>query len=81
VLKQRCEEEKRPFDQIERTNLQNVNLDSETTGQVVDRFGELARVGVQHVIFNMVGVADLSNLEKLGAEVLPRVHAMAAEAI
>jgi F420-dependent oxidoreductase-like protein len=74
VLKERCEEEKRPFEQIERSNLQNVDLGKESTGQIVDRFGALAEVGVQHVIFNMAEVSNLENLEKLGREVLPRVH-------
>jgi F420-dependent oxidoreductase-like protein len=81
VLREWCQEEGRPFEQIERTNLQSVNLARESPAQVVDRFGALARVGVQHVIFNLAGVADLSNLERLAADVLPQVHALTPEAI
>ncbi len=81
VLKQRCEEEGRPFEEIERSNLQSVNLGRESTAEVVDRFGELARVGVQHVIFNRADVWDLANLERLGAEVLPKVHDIVPEAV
>ena len=81
VLRQRCEEEGRPFEQIERTNLQSVNFARETPAQIVDRFGELARVGVQHVIFGLANVWDRSNIERFGAEVLPQVHAIASEAI
>jgi len=81
VLRQRCEEEGRPFDEIERSNLQSVNLGRESTSEVVARFGELARVGVQHVIFNLADVWDPTKLERLAADVLPKVHAIAAEAI
>ncbi len=44
-------------------------------------FGRLAEVGVQHVIFNLSGVHDVSNLETLGRDVLPQVHAIEAAAI
>jgi F420-dependent oxidoreductase-like protein len=76
VLKQRCEEEGRPFAEIERTNLQTVDLGRETPAEVIDRFGELARAGVQHVIFNLANVAEIANLERLGSEVLPAAHAL-----
>jgi F420-dependent oxidoreductase-like protein len=76
VLRQRCAEEGRPFEEIERTNLQSVDLSRETPAQVVDRFGALADVGVQHVIFNMAGVSDIASLGRIGHEVLPAVHAM-----
>ena len=81
VLRQRCEEEGRPFEEIERSNLQSVNLGRESTSEVVARFGELARVGVQHVIFNLADVWDITKLERLAADVLPKLHAIAAEAI
>jgi F420-dependent oxidoreductase-like protein len=81
ILKQRCAEENRPFDEIERTNLQSINLARETPAQIVDRFGELARVGVQHVIFGLANFWDRSNIERLGVEVLPQVHALTPETI
>ncbi len=43
VLRQRCEEEQRPFEQIERSNLQSVDLRRETPAQIVERFAALAR--------------------------------------
>jgi len=81
VLRQRCEEEGRPFDEIERSSLQSVSFSRETPAQVVDRFGALARAGVQHVIFNLVDAWDPSNFERLSSEVLPAVHAMVPESI
>jgi F420-dependent oxidoreductase-like protein len=81
VLRERCAEVGRPLEEIERTNLQSINLGRESAAQVVDRFGELAAVGVEHVIFNLSDVNDLSNLETIGRDILPQVRAMAAKPI
>ena len=76
VLKEHCERLGRPFGEIERTTLQSVKFENETPRQVVDRFGALAEVGVQHVIFSVTNVWDLHNMEILAKEVLPAVHAL-----
>jgi F420-dependent oxidoreductase-like protein len=81
VLRERCAEAGRPFEEIERTNLQTVDLSRETPAEVVDRFGKLAEVGVQHVIFNLAGVSDPRTLETLEREVLPKVRAIEPRAI
>jgi F420-dependent oxidoreductase-like protein len=81
VLRERCAEVGRPFEEIERTNLQTVDLGRDTPAQVVERFGHLAEVGVQHVIFNMVGVSNPDTLEVFGRNVLPQVQALAPRAI
>ena len=81
VLRERCAEVGRPFEEIERTNLQSVDLRSETPAQIVDRFATLAEVGVQHVILNMAGVSDPGNIETFGREILPKVHALEPRAI
>jgi F420-dependent oxidoreductase-like protein len=81
VLQERCAEVGRPFEEIERTNLQNVDLGRQSADQVVDQFGALAEVGVQHVIFNLANVWDVRNLEILGRDVVPQVHAIAPTAI
>jgi F420-dependent oxidoreductase-like protein len=81
VLRERCTEVGRPFEEIERTNLARVDLSRQTPSEIVDGFGTLAEVGVQHVIFSLVGVHDIRNLESLGRDVLPRVHAIAPRAI
>jgi F420-dependent oxidoreductase-like protein len=77
VLRERCAEVGRPFGEIERTNLQTVDLGRDTPAQVVERFGHLADVGVQHVIFNMVGVSNPDTLEIFGRDVLPQLQALA----
>ncbi|MGZ6314303.1 MAG: LLM class F420-dependent oxidoreductase [Candidatus Limnocylindrales bacterium] len=74
VLRERCAEVGRPFAEIERTNLQTMQLERENPAQVVARFRTLAAVGVQHVIINLGNVWDVRNIETLGREVLPAVH-------
>jgi F420-dependent oxidoreductase-like protein len=81
VLRQRCAEEGRPFEEIERTNLWSVDLSRESAAEVVDRFGSVAEVGVQHVIFNMKDVWNPRNLEILARDVVPQVQAMDPAAI
>jgi F420-dependent oxidoreductase-like protein len=74
VLREHCERLGRPYDEIERSTLQGVDLERESPAQVVDRFGALGDAGVQHVIFSVRGVSDLANLERVGAEVLPQLR-------
>jgi F420-dependent oxidoreductase-like protein len=81
VLRQRCDEVGRPFEDIERSNLARVDLSRQSPAQVVDAFGRLAEVGVQHVIFSLSDVHDVRNLETLGRDVLPQVHAIVPAAI
>jgi F420-dependent oxidoreductase-like protein len=74
VLKEHCEKLGRPYDEIERSNLQSVDLQRESPDQVVDRFGALGEAGAQHVIFSVRGVSDTAVLERLGADVLPQLR-------
>ena len=76
VLRERCAEVGRPFGEIERTNLGRVDLATQSASEVVAGFGRLADVGVQHVIFSLAGVADVHNIEALGRDVIPQVHAI-----
>ena len=81
VLRERCDQVGRPFEEIERTTLQTVDLGRESTAQVVERLAVLAEAGVQHVIFNLAGVDDVRKLDTLGRDVLPGVHAIEPKAI
>jgi F420-dependent oxidoreductase-like protein len=82
VLREHCAAVGRPYDEIERTNLQSVRISAdgsegtETPGQVVERFGDLADAGAQHVIFGVRGVNDLSKLELIGRDVIPQVRSL-----
>jgi hypothetical protein len=64
----------RDFDEIERSTLQNVNLATDSTARVVERFGELSDAGAQHVIFSVRDVHDLSHLEAIGRDVIPQLR-------
>ena len=76
VLRRHCEAVGRPFEEIERSNLQSVNVDpsgadgAESPAQVTDRFAELADAGAQHVIFSVRDVWQTDKLELLGRTVL-----------
>jgi F420-dependent oxidoreductase-like protein len=74
VLREHCERLGRPYDEIERSTLQGVDVDRETPAETVDRFGALGEAGAQHIIFSVRGVHDTSKLERLGADVLPQLR-------
>jgi F420-dependent oxidoreductase-like protein len=76
VLRERCAEVGRPFEEIERTTLQSVGFRGETPSEIVDRFGDLARVGVQHVILGLADVWDPKNLDNFGRDVIGPLHAI-----
>ena len=69
VLREHCERLGRPYEEIERTVLTSVDPDGEAPAAIVERFGELAEAGAQHVIFSVRGVADTSRLERIASEV------------
>ena len=80
ILREHCAAIGRDADEIERSTLQGVRLDlgdgepGESPRQVVDRFGELADAGAQHVIFSVRNLADPRTIEILGRDVIPALH-------
>jgi F420-dependent oxidoreductase-like protein len=82
ILDAHCAAVGRDPAEIERTTLQNVRLGpdgsarTETPAQVIDRFGELSDVGVEHVIFELKDVHDPTYLERAGRDILPALHAL-----
>jgi F420-dependent oxidoreductase-like protein len=80
VLREHCETVGRPYEAIERTTLQSVHLTadgargSSTPGQLVERFGDLADAGAQHVLFSVRDVWQTDKLELIGRDVLPAVR-------
>ena len=75
VLREHCERLGRPYEEIERSTLQSIDLESQSPDQLVERFGELGEAGAQHVLISVRGVSDVSRLERIGAEVIPQLHA------
>ncbi len=81
VLRAHCEDVGRNPDEIERSTLQSVRLgigggQGESPSQVVERFGELADAGAQHVIFSVRDVWDPRMMEILATDVLPGLRAI-----
>jgi F420-dependent oxidoreductase-like protein len=76
ILRRHCADVGRDPEQIERTTLQSVNLKAESPAQVVDRFGELGDAGAQHVIIGVHDVHDVSNLERIGHDVIPQLRGL-----
>ncbi|MFX1535344.1 MAG: LLM class F420-dependent oxidoreductase [Promethearchaeota archaeon] len=75
VLKHHCETVERPYDEIERTALSMVNIapGGMTTSDVIGSCRALADVGIQHVIFSMPNVYEITPLEVFGKEIIPAV--------
>jgi F420-dependent oxidoreductase-like protein len=74
VLREHCERLGRPYEEIERSTLQNIDLERESPDQIVERFGSLAGAGAQHILFSVRGVNDVAKLERIGAEVFPQLR-------
>jgi F420-dependent oxidoreductase-like protein len=75
VIREHCAAIGRDPEEIERTTLQGVKA-GEPAQEIIDKFGDLADAGAQHVIFNVRDVADPASLERLGREVIPALHAL-----
>jgi len=75
VLRGHCEALGRPYDAIERTALDTVNLapSGASAAEVIAECQSLAKLGIQHLIFNMPNVHDLTPLETFGREIIPAV--------
>jgi F420-dependent oxidoreductase-like protein len=82
VLRQRCEEVGRPFEEIEITTLFTVDIATPggsgrmSPAQIVDHFGACADEGVQHILFSVPGVHDTSKLERLATDVFPQARSL-----
>jgi alkanesulfonate monooxygenase SsuD/methylene tetrahydromethanopterin reductase-like flavin-dependent oxidoreductase (luciferase family) len=74
VIREHCEALGRPYEEIERTVLTGVDLSTESTAQLVDRFGALAEAGAQHIIFGVTNVDRVDQLDTLAQEVFPKLR-------
>jgi F420-dependent oxidoreductase-like protein len=74
VLREHCERLGRTYEEIERSTLQSVDVDAQSSDELVERLGALGEGGAQHILMSVRGVSDVSKLERLGAEVLPQLR-------
>ena len=80
ILDEHCAAVGRDPAEIERSTLQGVNLSrdgrrGETAAQLVDRFGNLADAGAEHIIFSMPEVHDPARIAAL-AGVIPELKTL-----
>jgi F420-dependent oxidoreductase-like protein len=75
ILKKHCAEVGRDYNEIEKTTLGTVLLDPDnmTAQSVIEFCRALAKIGVQHAIFNMPNVSEIKPLEIFGREIIPVV--------
>ena len=75
VLKGHCERLGRPFEQIEITTLDTVNIapGAQSAADVIAICRQRAALGVQHAIFNMPNVHEIAPLETFAREIIPAV--------
>jgi F420-dependent oxidoreductase-like protein len=82
VLRQHCEAIGRPFDEIERSTLQNVRLPGTATEHTAtgpehaERFAELADAGAQHLIVSVRGLDEPGRLELVGREIIEPLRSL-----
>lgn len=76
VLREHCEAVGRNFDEIERSNLQTINLARDSAAAIVDRFGELSDAGAQHVIASVAAVHDPAQLDAIGRDIVPQIRGL-----
>lgn len=75
ILKRHCDAVGRPFEAIEKTTLGTVHLASGrmTAAEIVAQCRSLADIGIQHAIFNMPNVHEITPLDTFGREIIPAV--------
>ena len=71
ILARHCAEVGRDYNEIERSTLQSGN---DLPSVLVDRFGDLADAGAQHVIINLHDPSRLERLETIGRDVIPQIR-------
>jgi len=77
ILRAHCKAIGRDPDEIERSTLQNIDpilpggRGRESAAQIVDRMGELADAGAQHVILGTPRANDAELLDLIGRDILP----------
>jgi hypothetical protein len=75
ILKQHCEDVGREYAEIEKTTLGGAYLaeGQMSVSDVIKECRRLADIGVQHAIFNMPNVHEITPIEVFGREIIPAV--------
>jgi F420-dependent oxidoreductase-like protein len=75
VLREHCDRERRVYDEIQKTCyfVYDVGRGGEKAQQVIDQLGQLAELGFETAIGQVVHVSEITPLEVIGSEVIPAV--------
>jgi len=78
ILRRRCDEVGRAYDEIEKTSLSTIRLapGEMTSGGLIEFCRGLAGLGFQQAIFNLPNVHEIHPIEVIGREVIPEVSAL-----
>jgi F420-dependent oxidoreductase-like protein len=77
VLRDHCQTLGRPYEEIEKTTLDQLHITRDgrngslTPAAVIDRLGELAEMGIDQAIFSMPNVSELEPFDLLATEIVP----------
>lgn len=80
VLRKHCQAVRRPYEQIEKTTLDSVNLtrdgrDGTTTpAAMIEECAQLAAIGIDQAIFSLQNVYELEPFDLLTTEIVPQVE-------
>ena len=80
ILRQHCLAVGRDPDEIERSTLQNIDPvlpgggGRESVERIIERFGDLADAGAQHIILGTHDADDARRLDVIGRDILPAVR-------
>jgi F420-dependent oxidoreductase-like protein len=77
ALKQRCDEEGRDYNEIEKTTLNTAATVGDTidTAKIVEICRAQAGIGIQHAIFNIQNIHEMTQLEVFVKDIIPAVSA------
>jgi hypothetical protein len=75
ILGQHCKDVGRSYADIEKTVQAFISLSPNTQDatRVIELCRQLAEAGVQHIIFNISNVYEITPLEIMGAQVIPKL--------
>ena len=75
VLQRHCDDVGRDYAAIEKTTLDTAHLvpGGQSAAAIIDLCRSLAAAGIQHAIFNMPNVHEITPLETFGREIIPAV--------
>ena len=76
ILEQHCNKVGRQYSDIEKTvqTYFKVAPDAQEPIEIIALCRELAKLGIQHVVFNMPNVHEIEPIEIIGREVIPQVN-------